>query len=566
MSFNSDLSIPEHFTFFKSSIENIELPERFTFPFYYEPHPLCVLAATELQDYLSNQKEFEHNFGLLDGQEGLIIGKMFGVLVVQNSKGQLGYLSAFSGKLANENHHNGFVPPVFDLLDEKGFFRTGEQVLTAMTSKIEDLEASKELENLYKCLEQVRNRTTEELNTFKSKIKAAKKERDKQRAYAQNNLSDSEIKALDEQLRNESIKEQYALKDLKLKCKMSLEKCQNDLDVHLENISSLKEERKAKSSTLQKKIFEQYFFINQNKEKKSLQAIFENTKDQKPPAGSGECAAPKLLQYAFENDLKPIAMAEFWWGQSPASEIRIHKHFYPSCRGKCEPILAHMLDGIEMDENPMLLNPAEGKELPIVYEDDYLLVINKPSEFLSVPGKNIEDSVADRMKELYPKATGPMVVHRLDMSTSGLMLIAKYDNIHKHLQSQFIKRTIKKQYVALLDGLVQENDGLIDLPLRVDLEDRPRQLVCYEHGKSAQTKWEVIERRENRTLVRFFPITGRTHQLRVHSAHKLGLNTPILGDDIYGKKADRLHLHAQYLEFRHPVTKEIMQIQAEADF
>ena len=314
---------------------------------------------------------------------------------------------------------------------------------------------------------------------------------------------------------------------------------------------------------MQQKLFAEYSFLNQFGERKSIGEIFNNN----PPAGAGECAAPKLLHYAFEHSLKPIAMAEFWWGQSPKSEIRKHKQFYPACKSKCEPILmSHMLNGFDMEANPFQENPAEGKNIEIVFEDEVLAVINKPAEFLSVPGKIISDSVYQRVKELYPNATGPLIVHRLDMSTSGLMLIAKDEETYVKLQSQFIKRTIKKRYVALLDGILEENEGFIDLPLRVDLDDRPRQLVCYEHGKPAQTKWEKIEVRNNQTLVYFYPITGRTHQLRVHASHELGLKTPIVGDDLYGTIANRLHLHAESLTFEHPITREKMTITKEAIF
>jgi tRNA pseudouridine32 synthase/23S rRNA pseudouridine746 synthase len=225
-----------------------------------------------------------------------------------------------------------------------------------------------------------------------------------------------------------------------------------------------------------------------------------------------------------------------------------------------------MLKGLEMEANPFQENPAEGKDIEIVYEDEVLAIINKPAEFLSVPGKIISDSVYQRVKKLYPKATGPLIVHRLDMSTSGLMLIAKNEETYVKLQSQFIKRTIKKRYVALLDGVLEANEGFIDLPLRVDLDDRPRQLVCYEHGKQAQTKWEVIEIKDDKTRVYFYPITGRTHQLRVHSSHEMGLKTPIVGDDLYGKKENGLHLHAEQITFFHPISMEEISIQKNAPF
>ena len=364
----------------------------------------------------------------------------------------------------------------------------------------------------------------------------------------------------------ESLKDQYYYRQLDNYWKQRLQHTQDKIDVFAHEIAALKEERKVKSSALQQDIFDQYYFLNQQGEKKSLGAIFQHIEELKPPAGAGECAAPKLLQYAFLHQLKPITMAEFWWGRSPKAEVRKHGQFYPACRGKCEPILSHMLEGIEMDDNPMMSNSAIGRFIETVYEDDALLVINKPAELLSVPGKNVEDSVYYRMKQRFPDASGPLIVHRLDMSTSGLMLIAKTKEVHKILQSQFINRRIKKRYVALLDGIVEAESGTIDLPIRVDLDDRPRQLVCYEYGKNAQTEWKVVERIGSKTKVYFHPITGRTHQLRLHAAHPMGLNTPIVGDDLYGNKASRLHLHAEMIEFIHPDSKEWMVVQVDAAF
>ena len=278
----------------------------------------------------------------------------------------------------------------------------------------------------------------------------------------------------------------------------------------------------------------------------------------KPPAGSGECAAPKLLQYAFANNLTPITMAEFWWGSAPNAAVRQHKNYYPACQGRCKPILTHMLANTEMDANLLLENLSEKQDLEIIYEDDALIVVHKPAEFLSVPGKEIKDSVYTRIKERYPSATGPLIVHRLDMSTSGVLLLTKTKEANKALQSQFINRTIKKRYVALLDGNLSKKSGKITLPLRVDLNDRPKQLVDFTYGKSAETDWKIINKENGKTRVNFYPITGRTHQLRMHAAHKNGLNTPIVGDDLYGKKEKRLHLHAEFIEFLHPTTLKKM--------
>lgn len=550
------------FQVFKNDISRIDVPELFTFPFYYEPHELSTIAAKELQDYLETQTDFEHNFGLEKNQEGLVIGKMFGVLVCQNQEEKIGYLWAFSGKLAGVNHLPYFVPTIFDMLHEDGFFRKEEEVLNAINRQIEILENSDELQSKKNQLDVTKIKALTDIQNQKDKIKRLKIERDEKR-ISFTNLSSGEIKQLELELSEESKKESILLKKMTKYWNFQIENAQKEVNLLLDEINQLKEERRVKSGALQQRLFAEYSFLNQFGERKSIGEIFNNN----PPAGAGECAAPKLLHYAFEHNLKPIAMAEFWWGQSPKSEIRKHKQFYPACKSKCEPILmSHMLKGLDMETNPFQENPAEGKNIEIIYDDEVLAVINKPAEFLSVPGKIISDSVYQRVKELYPNATGPLIVHRLDMSTSGLMLIAKDEETYVKLQSQFIKRTIKKRYVALLDGILKENKGFIDLPLRVDLDDRPRQLVCYEHGKPAQTKWERIEVKNNQTLVYFYPITGRTHQLRVHASHELGLKTPIVGDDLYGSKANRLHLHAESLTFEHPISKKIITLKAEIQF
>ena len=548
--------MPELFQYYKQNISAISIPDKFTFPFYYEPHELSLIAAEELHNYLKNQRDFEHNFGLEQDQDGLVIGKMFGVLVVQNTNNEFGYLWAFSGKLADNNHHSFFVPTVFDMLQEEGFYKKEEAVLNKLNRKIELLEQDSAFLNCIKNLENTKSKAENEIQEQKEKIKSAKKIRDNKRK----DIDTSEF--LEVELNKESQQEKILLKKMTQFWQYQIEEAQNELNTFISEINLIKEERKQKSSALQQQLFEKYAFLNQFGISKSLKEIFDGN----PPAGAGECAAPKLLHYAFQHQLKPIAMAEFWWGQSPKSEVRKHQQFYPACTGKCEPILSHMLEGISMDENPFKINTAEGKELEIVYEDDYLLLVNKPAEFLSVPGKRVTDSVYSRMKIAYPNATGPLVVHRLDMSTSGLLLIAKSSEIHKSLQSQFIKRKIQKRYVALLNGTISEDNGFIDLPLRVDLDNRPNQLVCYEYGKKAQTKWEIIERFEDKTLVYFYPITGRTHQLRVHAAHPKGLNTPIVGDDLYGTKANRLHLHAESITFQHPISRELMTISVDADF
>ncbi len=373
------------------------------------------------------------------------------------------------------------------------------------------------------------------------------------------------LKGLLQKLQQESFNDQFYERELNEHWKNKVAKKAVELTVFTEELQTLKEERKRKSAILQETLFSKYQFLNQKGIVKGLSEIFTSPTI-KPPAGSGECAAPKLLQYAFQQNLKPVAMAEFWWGKSPNSAIRKHKHFYPACQGRCKPILSHMLEGIVMDANPLLKNGESSEVLKIIYEDDVLIVIDKPTEFLSVPGKEIKDSVYTRIKKQFPAATGPLIVHRLDMSTSGVLILSKTKEANKKLQEQFIKRTVKKRYVALLDGIVEENEGEVNLPLRVDLEDRPRQLVCFEYGKPAKTKWKALERVGNKTKVYFYPITGRTHQLRVHAAHSLGLNTPIVGDDLYGTKNTRLHLHAESIQITHPISRKLMSFKVDADF
>lgn len=553
------------FTPFLSDISEIDLPQDFTYPFYYSPHPLSLIACQELQDYLKIQTDFKHNFGFDEKDTSLQIGKMFGVLVVKNQSGKLGYLAAFSGKLADENHHKRFVPPVFDLLEKDNFFRIGEVEVNDLTLKIQALESDKTYLQLKANLDSFKQEMDAAVALKKQALKTSKKQRDEKRALAKTTLNEAEQLLLIEQLKTESIREQLQVKDFIREINLKYAEIEGLFLEKEQVILQLKEERANKSSRLQKEIFEQYTFLNQAQKTKSLLAIFEQKVFQTPPAGAGECAAPKLLQYAFLNQLQPICMAEFWWGKSPSSEVRLHGQYYPACRGKCEPILAHMLEGISLEKNPML-EQASVKEIPVVYEDEYLLLINKPPEFLSVPGKELKDSVYERMRLKYPNASGPLLVHRLDMSTSGLLLVAKSEEIYKQLQSQFIRRNVKKSYIALLDGIVDKTEGDISLPLRVDLEDRPKQLVCYEHGKNAYTKYKVLEIKNGKTRIQFFPITGRTHQLRVHAAHHLGLNCPIIGDDLYGTKSERLCLHAQWIQFKHPISKEIVEFSCEPNF
>lgn len=557
---------PEHcFTPFKQAIADISLPERFTFPFYYDPHPLSLMAAQQLQQHIESQTLWQHNFGLTGIEQGAI-GKMFGVLVVQNQAGEIGFLSAFSGKLADSNLLPHFVPPVFDMLTEDSFFLSEQVRINQLTADLNDLMANPKLAEYKANLADKVSESEQAIAAQRQLMIENRKLRKVRRVQAESSLNATDFIELQGQLSKESVADKNQLKALNVYWEQQLQSAKQQLAQLMDGVTALKQQRKQASSALQQRLFEQYKFLNIKSEHKSLGSIFKDTVYQTPPAGSGECAAPKLLHYAFKWGMQPIALAEFWWGSSPKSEIRQHKNFYGACQGKCRPILAHMLDGMAVDDDPLLINTAQSKNIDVIYQDQHMAIINKPAELLSVPGKNIQDSVYERMKQMFPAATGPLIVHRLDMSTSGLMVIALTKEANKHLQAQFIARTINKRYVALLSGELAQDQGIINLPMRGDFNDRPRQLVCFEHGKPAETRWQVISRSNGCTKVYMEPKTGRTHQLRVHSAHPQGLNMAMVGDDLYGSRADRLHLHAQLLELNHPVTNERMRFEVDAEF
>jgi len=559
----------KYFTAFSHNIDEYVLPQRFTFPFYYQPHPIALLAVKQLQACISEDIQWQHNFGS-NGDTKNATGKMFGILVVKNINGELGYLSAYSGKIKKSSTTINFVPPVCDMFTKDNYFISQQEKINGINTQITQLELNPLLTVLDDKLKQLNTENEKIIATHRVLMIERRKNRKQRRKHAENTLNGSALLQLNTQLGQESIDDKNTLKRLKLEFEQATKPVEKQLNALFQEIESLKQKRKSLSAMLQQQLFAQYQFLNRHGDEKGLAELFKNTIQKIPPAGAGDCAAPKLLQYAFKYDLKPIAMAEFWWGAPPKSEVRQHLNFYGACLGKCQPILAHMLMDIDMDENPLLNNPAAGKSLSVIYHDEAIAIINKPAEFLSVPGKNISDSVYLRMRERFPAADGPLIVHRLDMSTSGLMVIALNKKSHKLLQRQFINRSIKKQYVALIKGKLTQEEGIINLPLRGDLNDRPRQLVCFDKGKPAETTWHIIEQggeKENPwTKIALFPKTGRTHQLRVHCAHVLGLNSSIIGDDLYGTRAKRLYLHAQSLSLIHPISKEVLHFTCEAEF
>lgn len=543
---------------FHTPVADIPLPERFTFPFCYTPHPLCVAAAKEVQAYLGLQEAWK---------EELAQGKMFGVLVVRTQEGETGYLAAFSGILAGSNVHPFFVPPVYDLLQPQGFFKIEEEQISQINTRIGLLEEDEEYKRQMQQLAALRQAAQETLEEAKRQMKRAKEKREERRREAALPNGAPMTPEEESALIRESQFQKAEYKRMERAWKERITPLQQTISDYEAGIQALKSERKQRSAALQQKLFEQFKMLNYRGEVKTLCDIFGQTVHKTPPAGAGECAAPKLLQQAYLHGWKPVAMAEFWWGESPKTEIRHHGHYYPACKGKCEPILGHMLQGLEVDENPILKELQSGKKtLDIIYEDEWLAVVNKPAGMLSVPGKEDVVSVYSMMRERYPDADGPLIVHRLDMATSGVLVVAKTKQVHQNLQAQFKNRSVGKRYIALLQGYVSQDAGTVELPLCPNSLDRPRQMVHTGYGKPAVTDFEVLERKDNRTRIAFYPRTGRTHQLRVHAAHPLGLHCPIIGDELYGRKAERLYLHAEMLEFTHPVTGKRISITQKADF
>ena len=554
-------------------------------PLDYEPHPLCIQACREVQEILARRE---------DWQEEIARGKMFGVLIVENVKTDAdkpergyqtadddapkwGYLAAYSGQIGGRSDWEDFVPAVFDYLQPDGYFKTHEAEISHINlsiSRLEKDERMKEARTLIRKLQEERKRT---IAAYQEKMKEAKAKRDSRREAG--NLSESE--------EAEMIRESQFMKAELRRLKKSLSEktaLETEFEDYQENILRLKQLRKQLSDALQQWLFSQFRMLNQEGESKDLLEIFRDEALKEypqaaiatsriaalkmvPPAGSGECCEPKLLQYAYQHGYKPLQMAMFWWGESPKEEIRHHLQFYPACNGKCKPILHWMLPTSTFE--PAAVNPSIYNKVETLYEDREIAVIHKPEGLLSVPGKDTaQPSVYALMRRKYPEATGPLIVHRLDMATSGVMIIAKTEFAYHRLQRAFLNHQIQKKYIAIISGKDVPEKGIISLPLLPDYLNRPRQMVNREQGKEAITEYEILERIDGSHLrIALYPKTGRTHQLRVHCAHQEGLNAPILGDPLYGnEKAARLHLHAEEITFEHPLTGKKITIKRKADF
>ena len=577
---------------------SIPSPRQFTYPFCYEVDPLAEAASLELQRYIADAD-------LMSTEKGC--GKMFGVLVVEyeDEEGALqrGFLAAYSGLLGGRNDWQYFVPPVFDAQQPDGHFKRTEREISAINREIAAIENDPEYLQSVEQHEQTKKRLQAEVDAFKAEVDAAKARRDARRKSGE---------PLSEEEQAEMIRESQFMKAELRRRRKAMEQANSTLHIpHSTFLKSLQRKRKQMSDELQRWLFAAYRMLNAKGEERDLIDIFREYTHAMPPAGAGDCCAPKLLQYAYLHHLRPVCMAEFWWGESPASEIRHHLHYYPACRSKCLPILTHMLKGLDVAPNP-LAQKRHTAEPRVLYADEYIMVVDKPAGMLSVPGKaesvrsefsdsaniSVEEYFANNSKLKIQNSKFLKAAHRLDMDTSGLLVLARTEQAYVELQRQFASRETVKRYEAVLSGVPTQNSKLktqnsstqpsgcleaISLPLIADINDRPRQRVDMEHGKPALTLYNIVEVRavdantavayttkkvdKRRTLVHLYPKTGRTHQLRVHCAHPLGLACPILGDPLYGtERADRMYLHAAELTFRHPVTDETMHFLSPSGF
>ncbi len=577
---------------------DVRPPEQFNNPFAYDPHPLCLQAAAQLQQRLGFCKE----------------GKMFGVLIVEH-RGEIGYLQAYSGQI--EGHYNwpDFVPPVFDYTAPYGWFRQEEARIVRMNDLIQEKERADEYEALKRAVRTIEAEAAEAISRQTEEVRQAKQKRDQRRQQGPVGEAEQASMIRESQFLKAELhrlKRAYAARVGAERARLT------DYENH---IARLKHDRRQASDQLQRWLFGQFRMLNACGAQRDLLQIFADYDREAhpdhadrpaiPPSGAGECCEPKLLQYAFAHDMRPLCMAMFWWGPSPKDEIRHQGYYYPACRSKCLPILRWMLRGLKVDPNP--LESDTHRQLEIVYEDADLIVVNKPEGMLSVPGKSSRESVFSILRARSPHSEPPMMVHRLDMATSGLLVVAKNKRCYIDLQRQFKKHEVRKRYLCLTDPVPavapsdasspsesilqadrkndtggqdavsgqaesilqadRKNDtgglkmrGVISLPLAPDLEDRPRQRVDRVYGKEAVTVYEILEAEAGRLRIALEPRTGRTHQLRVHCAHPEGLHHPIRGDVLYGRKADRLYLQAVRLTFRHPCTGCLMTFTVVPEF
>ncbi len=514
-------------------------PEHFTDPFRYSPHPAVALAASEVIARIESSEELSAIFDE---------GKMLGVLVVNNSKGETGYLCAFSGIAGGRNEIEGFVPPIFNLLDPSGHFKRREAEISEINRQIQALSGDGRLDALRKELIRAEEEMDNDIHLMKSRMAASKIRRDAIRKEgADQTMLTSLIK--------ESQFEKAELKRIRSGWEERIKIKKNAVSDIEQRIGDLKSQRRTMSDELQKWIFSQYKVHNNLGEETSVWDIFA-AEGLTPPGGTGECAAPKLLEYAYLNGLRPLAMGEFWYGESPDTAVRTKGRFYPSCTSKCGPLLRFMLNGLATGNDIQQLHGTAS----IIYEDEHIIIVSKPAGMPSVPGLDGRQALSQWLEAIYEGEI--FQIHRLDMDTSGIMVFARNATAAVCLKRQFEEHSIEKTYRARLSKaqeageLKEGSKGFIDIPLSADYDERPRQKADRIQGKKAVTEYEVLHIHPDGSIeVRFKPVTGRTHQLRVHSAHIRGIGHPIIGDLLYGGDcASRLHLHAESISFNHPYT------------
>lgn len=523
-----------------------DAPRQFTYPFNYEPHPWCREAALVVQHAIGENAAW---------REDADRGKMFGVLIVEDGEGRHFFLAAYSGLLAGRNDWPFFVPPVYDAQAEDGYFKTHEREISAINKDIDRLENDGYRARLQHNLDAIRQQGTEKISQYKALMQQSKLQRDALR-HGTAPLTASQEAALI----RESQHQKAELRRIRRLCEEQEAEAMKPLGALQMEIDHWKRERKHKSDALQRWLFSQYVLLNARGERRDINDIFAHTPLRVAPAGTGDCCAPKLLQYAYRQGLRPVCMAEFWWGRSPRREIRHHLHFYPACSSKCKPTLNFMMQGLDVEENSHDTWLADGR-LRVVYEDKWLVVVDKPCGMLSVPGNVARQSVVTCLQER-PDQQGNAFyapAHRLDMHTEGYLVVAKDKTTLSALHRLFAGGMVQKRYEAILSGVPQcAPQGIITLPLAADEHDAPRQVVDRETGKEALTEYRIEKTMNGHACVTLSPKTGRTHQLRVHCAHADGLSVPIHGDSLYGTMGHALCLRAVSITFPHPMTGETM--------
>jgi tRNA pseudouridine32 synthase/23S rRNA pseudouridine746 synthase len=562
----SDYSVERRLTPLEPQPSPGEIPAAFPSPFdELGPHPLARRAALALQaEFGSGWLAPGVRASTLEGPEG---GKMFGVLVVRRPDGEVGFLRSFSGMLDGRWDVEGFVPPIFDREARARVEPAGDAEVAALMAREKALRHSPELSALRAEGASLEARHAAERARLDALHDERRGLRHARRAGLAAGPSSEEARRALHALAQESRVDQADLRRLKAE-QLSQRQAHAAALAEIEGrLSSLEQLRLAACREFGKRLHDTYAIPNARGERRPMRSFYADVGE--PPGGAADCAGPKLLAFAFVHGLRPLALAEFWWGRPPVTGGRVAGGFYPACKRKSAPLLPYMLEGIEVAPAQLFV-PAPGADdgLRILFEDEWIVLVDKPCGLLSVPGRaaSLADSVLTRLRARHPRASGPLLVHRLDLDTSGLLLAALDPVSHKTLQRQFLRREVRKRYVAWVEGAVRGERGVVDLPMHVDLHDRPRQIYGPVHGKPAVTEWQVLERRDGRTRLALFPLTGRTHQLRVHASHPLGLGAPIVGDRLYGHAAERLQLHAEAIAFAHPKTGERLSYESPAPF